>query len=1085
MIKWYVRNVQYCTVSALLLGMVAALTFACSTAGAGTGGGALGRTEKVAIAVGQLGRTPALSVAWPRATGSFDKYVVQVTSGNAVVWTGTVEKGKTKVEVPLQNGAYNVRVFLRTKSASDEKQEYSFTAAATMAGVQAEKPSVPRNVDITFPAGDDAVKTVPTITWKAPVDFGKKENGASDSLFGTDAGKITDAGGYTIYWAETRDVSTASVLQAELALPAADEKYTAEELKYSIENLQAGRTYYAIVAVKNTSGLVAVSPRKEIKVPVADASKAPTAPEPATDLGLDDNVATQLHKLTLKWTAPTGFGTTDGTAAATISKYIVYYKKGKALSPSEIGPHNVLWTSAGTATTKVVTRLEIDQSYTFIVETKNSAGQTSYSDSYTKKSPAKPAGGTEPAKIETITGTPSAYQIALTWQAPDLGTTDGTTASKLIEYRIYWKQDNDWKEGGAFGDLPKIPNATTKTTQYTARDLHAEQQYVFVIVTKTDGGQTGESQSDAQAFKTTVPAAATAPSAPSVIALIDLTKKTDTSVKVSIVWGESITAGTTNGTTAASITGYTIYWQENVKKIDDITKSTGKLQVSPPREGQPWETSVTIANRPLKGGTEYDFVVVAKNNAGKETTSASKTFITPVLEIAQTAPVINTVINGKSESQNGGAKATLEISWTESTAGRSASGDIRTIAGYVVKWKKSSEAGYATTDRASLGATARNHTITGLTGNTKYDVQVVAQTNETGVTATNEKKKIETENLSAAASVPVISDAVTKDKSESQDGGATARVEISWTPATPGRLASGKAVDITNYTVRWKKLNEANYAATDRASLGKTARRHEITGLPGDTSYYVQVVANTDEKGVTAESAEKAITTINLYIAPTPSTRPVELSSQKISDTRTRMTITWFEGKAGRKADGTVGVANGYFVYWAKGDRVTTTPPSNAGGIHTGDKNARTYTISEDLKGDQEISVIVVTRTSNNGDSEASAKTTERTVSLLVEPTIREAQKIRFSLQRPGEIAVVARGVVFSAGREANGDPASITHYSYRYTNGSTTEDTSLPFVTSSGIIHNFSCGACGVAHVRVRVHSSNGSTASATKVKS
>ncbi len=63
---------------------------------------------------------------------------------------------------------YVVQVFLKTKADSDEKQEYSISTVATVTGVRAEKPSVPRDVQITFPTGDDAVKTVPTITWDAP-----------------------------------------------------------------------------------------------------------------------------------------------------------------------------------------------------------------------------------------------------------------------------------------------------------------------------------------------------------------------------------------------------------------------------------------------------------------------------------------------------------------------------------------------------------------------------------------------------------------------------------------------------------------------------------------------------------------------------------------------------------------------------------------------------------------------------------------------------------------------------------------------------------------------------------------------------
>ncbi len=53
--------------------------------------------------------------------------------------------------------------------------------------------------------------------------------------------------------------------------------------------------------------------------------------------------------------------------------------------------------------------------------------------------------------------------------------------------------------------------------------------------------------------------------------------------------------------------------------------------------------------------------------------------------------------------------------------------------------------------------TDTTYTITGLTGDTDYDVQVVVQTNDSSVTAASDVKKIKTEDLKAAPGAPTAS----------------------------------------------------------------------------------------------------------------------------------------------------------------------------------------------------------------------------------------------------------------------------------------------------------------------------------------
>ncbi len=892
--KRYYKYIRYCTVSAILLGMTALLAVACSTAGTDPASvaGKAGRIIKQTVTVGQkTAGASSITAEWPKATTTFDKYVVEVASEGVVVWTGLVEKDKSTVDIPLPNGSYNVQVFLKKKADSNERQAYSVLSTATVSGTVATAPGKVSVNDVTF--NDTSPKA--TLSWSAAPTFGKKaDDGKPDTV------SLTD--GYTVYWAEGRSVDMTSAAVVKTPAEGAD-AYTADDLKHELD-VKPGLTYSVIVVAKNTSGLSTKSDKKTFEVPAG--SSAPGAPDPATALKVDASVDAEQNRLALQWTAPASLGTTDGTAPATLSEYILYWKKWKeGTTTFDTSAYGVQWASAGVATKYVVSGLELGVKYTFVVAAKNSAGLTAVSNLFSERAPYAPAGGTEPAKAVIADPTPTVNQVALTWSQSDLGTTDGTTAAKLVRYTLYWIK------GDKLDDLSKASSVHITSNQHTLTGLTANTQYSVVVVTVSDGGTTGKSQSEAKTFTTAESGEdATPPGAPTNVEAISAGKTTvDSEVKAKVIvrWIAPSDLGKLDANTDAEITGYKVYWATTAT-VDTTSTSTSSKSVEKGASNN-LSTSVTIDT--LSGATKYYFVVVAKNNAGKESKASAgndgkEIVTTDDLKEAPGKP-------GKPSMDGTATQNSIKVAWTApSDTGKNADGTGATVT-YTLYYVKGTELKDTTAaDVQKKESAISPQTVDGLAAGSDYTF-VVEATNSATLTSKSDSVTL---NTASAAEAPG------KPGKPSMDGTATQNsIKVAWTaPSDTGKNADGTVATVT-YTLYYVKGTELkDTTAADVQKKESAISPQTVDGLAAGSDYTF-VVEATNSATLTSKSDSVTLNTASAAEAPGKPGKP----SMDGTATQNSIKVAWTApSDTGKNADGTVATVT-YTLYYVKGTELKDT----------------------------------------------------------------------------------------------------------------------------------------------------------------
>ena len=205
------------------------------------------------------------------------------------------------------------------------------------------------------------------------------------------------------------------------------------------------------------------------------------------------------------------------------------------------------------------------------------------------------------------------------------------------------------------------------------------------------------------------------------------------------------------------------------------------------------------------GGTTYDI------QASFDSTfpAGSTTSIQYTHPAKPDAPTIGSVTGGD---------RSLTVSWNPPVDdGGSA------ITGYHVEWKLRTASGWR---RAEKGASARSHTIFGLTNGTLYDVRVRAD-NARGLGPWDTDSGMP----AAPATVP---GAPTIGSVTSGDSTLT----VTWSPP-----ASDGGSAIIAYRVEWKLNTTPQWTGASGTNLGATARSRQITGLTNGLSYDVRVSA--------------------------------------------------------------------------------------------------------------------------------------------------------------------------------------------------------------------------------------------------
>ena len=283
-------------------------------------------------------------------------------------------------------------------------------------------------------------------------------------------------------------------------------------------------------------------------------------------------------------------------------------------------------------------------------------------------------------------------------------------------------------------------------------------------------------------------------------------------------------------------------------------------------------TSMNITG--LTNGTAYQVQTRAANGRGESPWSPAASRVPANVPDQPNAPML------------AAAKQQLTVSWTAPSANGSA------ITDYDVQYSACTATDNDTNDLACNGTTntwgawtdhshtgvGRSATITGLTGGTKYRVQVQA-TNSAGDSGWSVSAAETPTDVPAAPTAPTL----TVDNTS---------LAVSWTAPS----ANGSA--ITDYDVQYSACtatdNDTNDLACDgttntwgtwtewNASNTGTGTTATITGLTGGTKYRVQVQA-TNSAGDSGWSVSAAETPTDVPAAPTAPTLTADNASLSVS----------------------------------------------------------------------------------------------------------------------------------------------------------------------------------------------------------
>ncbi|HEY5051603.1 MAG TPA: fibronectin type III domain-containing protein [Acidothermaceae bacterium] len=417
-----------------------------------------------------------------------------------------------------------------TGTASITQVTVGSTASATWTGtsyfddIASQSPSTafigPVSASPTAPDAPTAVSAVPgdgqaTVSWTAPLS-----NGGS---------AIT---GYTV---------TSS--------PGGFTATTAGPTSAIVSGLTDGTPYTFTVTATNGVGTGPASSPSSSVIPVA----APTAPG-----------------------APTGVNATPGDGQATVSWTAPLSNGGSAITGYTVtsSPGGFTGTSAGAATTAVVTGLADGTSYTFTVTAANSVGTGAASTPSPAVMPV--AAPTAPGAPTAVSAVPGDGQATVSWTAPS---SNGGAA--ITGYTV------TSSPGGVTVSGPASPATVTGLTDGVS--------YTFTV---TAANSVGTGPASAPSTGVIPAAAATAPGAPTAVSAVPGDRQ------ATVSW----TAPLSNG--GSAITGYT------------VTSTPGSFTAT-----TAGATSAAVTG--LSDGISYTFTVTAANTVGTGPSSSPSPAVTP------------------------------------------------------------------------------------------------------------------------------------------------------------------------------------------------------------------------------------------------------------------------------------------------------------------------------------------------------------------------------------------------------------------------------------------------------------------------
>ena len=870
-------------------------------------------------------------------------YIVYWQEGDSVDTSATsyqeLPPADTSYTIQNLNGKTDYTFMVIAQNSAGFSSDTSIPQTKTTQSA-ATAPTAPTEIQISQ-IDADAMR----ISWITPSNPGK-----------TDLGNPASLTGYTLYWQEGDSVDVSSTLKKDLA--------TALH-HYTITGLRGKSEYAVIVVAQNNVGLSSTPSITETATTLSarQAAAPPTTPTISNQ---------QSDRMTISWSAPDDLGKIDTGDAAELTGYIIYWQEGDSVDVSS--PNSKTVTSASSQYT--IGSLKGKTTYSFIVVTKNNADLTS-APSAMQTATTFTALAAADAPDELTTSNIQKDSITLSWSAPsNAGKTDTGEDATITGYTLYWN------EGDAL-DTASAEKQTLTSRQATVDNLKGKTQYAFMVLAQNSASLSSTPSATQTATTLT---ARLSPTAPSGITTSNVQKD-----RITLSWSAPSNAGKTDTGEVATITGYTLYWNEG----DTLNTASAKKKVFTSRQA-------TIDN--LKGKTQYAFRVLAQNNASLTSTpSATQTATTLTARLAATAPSGITASNVQKNS--------ITLSWpAPSNAGKTDTGEDATITGYTLYWNEGKTLNTASAKKQTL--TSRQATIDNLKGKTQYAFRVLAQ-NSASLTSTPSATQTATTltaRLAATAPSGLTTSNVQKDS-----------ITLSWSaPSNAGKTDTGEVATITSYTLYWNEGDTLNTASAKKQTL--TSRQATIDNLKGKTQYAFWVLAQNNASLTSTPSATQTATTLTARLAATAPSGVTTSNVQKDS-----ITLSWpAPNNAGKTDTGEVATITGYTLYWNEGDTVNTA-------------NAKKQTLTsrqatiDNLRGKTQYAFRVLAQNSASLSSTPSATQTATTLTAAIPPleptnfvaSDIEADKITLSWAAPS-----------NAGKTDTGDNASLARYTVYWKEG-------------------------------------------------
>ncbi len=698
-------------------------------------------------------------------------------------------------------------------------------------------------------------------------------SGGSNSISTT-----TDKNVITAKWVAEAGASTYKVLLKDKTgklIESADVSAAAGTTEYSHTFSVGSGEYTVTVETVKMDG----KKTETVSPPTVVTTKA-TAPGAATDLaGAQVTAANDRPNwgVSLTWTAPTDTGTIDAGTLATISKYIIYRKPTEdnvQINMSNYTTKDEVETTSNEVktTSKKYLSSEMEGKWDVFVLAVNSAGiRSEPSQVATIELPSLATAPSVPGSIQL---SPKAKSLLVSWTVPtDLGKNHRGQATPIAGYTVYWKK------GTTVSTTDYLGKKDTDSTSITISDLEGKVEYAVIVVAKNT------LRSAATTAKTaTTLAEGDKSEAPGAVTGVSISEQKGDSMKVS--WAAPTSTGlASDGNTAATITGYRIYW----KRGDTVSQTDSSHSID-----DPGTTSYTITG--LDHSTAYSIMLVAKNSAGLLGTAKYASGKTPLQKRAGGTSKI-TVGSNK--------KAGIVFTWTAADPEIKDDG-TPVPATYHIYWNKGRSV-LLSNSKVTLQATAPlTYTLVPPRGDTNYTFALLIDFfSHSRQVSTTVKSVSFAENPEAP-----------KIENSSQSG---RDVTLKLSAASAGKDAKGDSTTIASYVLTWKKVKQdqsLELVGTETFDTLPLPSSHTITGLLGNTDYQFELVAKDSESQTSIGTRKVSIG--DLEKAPAAPTIKIK------GYTANAISVEWSKPDPGKISTGAAASITGYTIYWKKGADVTS-----------------------------------------------------------------------------------------------------------------------------------------------------------------